>query len=268
MRVAILTLAAFAVTAACSKQPAEAPKTDAAPAVAAEIAANAPDAPSEEPWPANFPKLSADFAGVYNFSTGAAVIDVKAAGSGVKQRLTFPPGSAVGAGGAGAKWSQAAVNENDGEKMLIWPEGDGAPAIAMMMSRKDLGAMAGAFGVDPAAEAIAKRTGTDNVAGLSCAVWEFEAAAAPGSACVTRDGIVLRVISGGATALEAKSIERGPQDPALFAPPAGYEIVDMGECLRMGAEMMEAMRAGASPDMAKMEKCRALGDKVGAMMGQ
>ena len=68
--------------------------------------------------------------------------------------------------------------------------------------------------------------------------------------------------------MAAKSIARGPQDPALFAPPTGYEVVDMGECMRIGAEMMEAMRSGKTPDMAKMEKCRALGEKMGAMMGQ
>ena len=266
MRIAILTLAIFA--AACSRGPADTAKSEAAPALPAEAAQAAPAAPQEDPWPANFPKPAADYAGVYDFSAGGKTMEVKIAASGMKQRLTFPPGSGIG--GSGAKWSQVMVNENAGEKMLMWPEGDGAPAIATMMSRKDLGAMASAFGVDPAREASAKMTGTDNVAGMPCAVWEFSVGdgETPGSACVTRDGIPLRVVSGGQTVMLAKSIERGPQDPSLFAPPAGYETVDMGECLRMGAEMLEAMRAGKTPDMAKMEKCRALGEKMGGLTGQ
>lgn len=272
MRIAILTLAAVAA-AACSKPPTDTAKTAADPGVAADAAPAvatdaAPAALVDDPWPANFPKPAADYAGVYDFAAGGQTMEVNIAASGVKQRLTFPPGSGIG--GADASWSQAMVNENAGEKMLMWSEGEGAPAIASLMSRNDLGAMAGAFGVDAARQAGATRTGTDNVAGVPCALFEFAAGdgGTPGNACVTRDGIPLRVVSGGETVMLAKSIDRGPQDPGLFAPPAGYEIVDMGECLRMGAEMMEAMRAGKTPDMAKMEKCRALGEKMGAVTGQ
>lgn len=267
MRLAIATLI-LVFAAACSKQSDDAAKTEAAPVAASEASEAAPIVAAVDPWPANFPKPTVDYAGVYDFSAGGAAMEVKIAASGVRQRLDFPPGAGVG--GAGGQWSQAMVNENAGEKLLMWPEGDGAPAIATMMSRKDLGAMASAFGVDADRQASAKRTGTDNIAGLDCAVWEFAVGdgETPGEACVTRDGIPLRVVSGGQTVMLAKSIERGPQDASRFAPPAGYEIVDMGECMRMGAEMMEAMRAGKTPDMAKMEKCRALGEKMGQMYGQ
>lgn len=265
MRVVILTLAIVAA-GACSKQPAE---TSAAPEATAALAEETPVvALAEEAWPASFPKPSADYSGVYDFAAGGQPMEVKIAASGMKQRLTFPPGSGVG--GAKGEWSQVMVNENAGETMLMWPEGEGAPAIATTMSRKDMGAMANSFGVDAAKEASAKRTGTDTVAGETCAVWEFAAGEgeAPGTACVTRDGIALRVVSGGETVMLAKSIRRGAQDPALFAAPAGYEVVDMGECMRMSAEMMEAMRAGKQPDMAKMQKCQALGEKMGEMYGQ
>ncbi len=264
MRIAILFFAL--ASAACSKSPADAAKTDAAPLAAIEAAQ--PVAPPEDAWPATFPKPGADYAGVYDFAAGDKTMEVTIAASGKRQRLAFPPGS--GLGGAKGNWSQVMVNENAGEKMLMWPEGEGAPAIATMMSRRDLGAMSGALGVDAAKEASAKRTGTDNVAGLSCAVWEFSAGEGetPGEACVTRDGIPLRVVSGGQTVMLAKSIERGPQDASLFAAPAGYEVVDMSECMRISAEMMAAMRAGKTPDMAKMQKCQALGEKMGEMYSQ
>jgi hypothetical protein len=265
MRFALVALVALA--AGCGKQPADAaapePKAafEAAPAV--ETAA-----PAEDLWPEGFPKPVAEYAGVYDFNVGDTALEVKIAASGVTQRLAFPPGSGIG--GARGAWSQIMINENAGEKMLMWPEGDGAPQIATLMSKSDLGAMASAIGIDDAAQARAKRTGADEVAGEKCAIWEIAAASdsdAAGSACVTRDGIPLRVVSGGKIVMLAKSIARGPQDPALFAPPAGYEVFDMGECMRIGAEMMEAMRSGKTPDMAKMEKCRALGEKMGAMMG-
>lgn len=262
MRLVILTLAVAG--AACSKQPAESPASPAAAAVAETPAA----APAGDLWPANFPKPSADYSGVYDFAAGGTTLEVKIAASGAKQRLTFPPGSGVG--GAKGEWSQVMVNQNAGETMLMWPEGEGAPAIATTMSRMDMGAMASALGADAGRQASAKRTGTDNIAGETCAIFEFAAGGdeAPGNACVTRDGIPLRVVSGGATVMLAKSISRGPQDASLFAAPAGYEVVDMGECMRMSAEMMEAMRAGKEPDMAKMQKCQALGEKMGEMYGQ
>jgi hypothetical protein len=265
MRIVILTLAAAAV-AACSKQPAEKSTAPEAGETVAEETSIV--APADDPWPANFPKPTADYSGVYDFVAGEKTMEVKIAASGMKQRLTFPPGSGVG--GANGQWSQVMVNENAGETMLMWPEGEGAPAIATTMSRGDMGAMANSFGVDAAKEASAKRTGTDNIAGECCAIWEFAAGEGetPGTACVTRDGIPLRVVSGGETVMLAKSINRGAQDPAFFAAPAGYEVVDMGECMRMSAEMMEAMRAGKQPDMAKMQKCQALGEKMGEMYGQ
>lgn len=265
MRIVILILA-LAVATACSKQTAESSAAPEAPAANADAAPIA--APAEDPWPANFPKPTASYSGVYDFAAGGQTMEVKIAASGMKQRLTFPPGSGVG--GAKGQWSQVMVNENAGETMLMWPEGEGAPAFATTMSRRDIGAMANSFGVDAGRQASAKRTGTDNVAGENCAIWEFAAGEGetPGNACVTRDGIPLRVVSGGETVMLAKSINRGAQDASLFAAPAGYEIVDMGECMRMSAEMMEAMRAGKQPDMGKMQKCQALGEKMGEMYGQ
>lgn len=267
MRIAIFALALAAV--ACSKQTSDTPASASSmDAPAAESVAAADSEPAADLWPAAFPKPTVEYSGVYDFSAGSQTLEVKIAAAGAKQRLAFPPGSGIG--GSKGQWSQVMVNENSGEKMLMWPEGEGAPAIATTMSKSDLGAMAGSFGIDPAKEASAKRTGSDTVAGEACAIWEFAAGdgEVPGDACVTRDGIPLRVTSGGQTVMLAKSITRGPQDPALFAPPAGYEVVDMGECMRLSAEMMEAMRAGKTPDMAKMQKCQALGEKIGQIYGE
>lgn len=268
MRIALFALAALA--AGCGKQPAKetaGPATAEAAKPAVEAAAAPVAAPAEDPWPEGFPKPSADYSGVYEFAAAQKAIDVAIASSGANRRMTFPPGAGVG--GARGEWSQVIVNSGAGASMLMWPEGEGAPKIATKMARADLGAFAGALGVDEADEARAKRTGTDKIAGESCAVWEIAAedSGAPANACVTRDGILLRAVSGGRTVMLAKSIERGAQDPALFAPPGGYEVVDMGECMRMSAEMMEAMRAGKQPDMAKMKKCQELGEKMGAMYG-
>jgi hypothetical protein len=46
------------------------------------------------------------------------------------------------------------------------------------------------------------------------------------AACITEDGIVLRITQNGAVLWEATAVQRGDQDPSLFGVPAGYELVD------------------------------------------
>lgn len=267
MKSSILFACAALAAAACGKKEAEIETLGAADGPAAE-ASSAP-APVDL-LPAGFPKPAADFEGVYDMGVAGQTVEVTINGSGGRQRMTFPPGSA--ALGDNSPWSQVMMSENNGEKMLMWPEGEGAPTIAAMMKRSDVAGMAASFGVDTDAAARGQKTGEDNVAGERCAVWRMAAdeasGEAPGEVCVTKDGIIARAISGGQTVLLAKSIKRGSQDASLFAPPADYEVADMGECMRIGAEAMELARAGKMPDMAKMEKCRVLGEKMGAMFGQ
>ena len=263
----LVVLAVLAV-AACGKKDAEIETLETAAAEAP--AATAPAAPAEDLLPAGFPKPSADFEGVYDMGVAGKTVEVKIIGSGGRQRIEFPPGE--GAAGPASPFAQVMVSENSGEKMLMWPEGEGAPKIAAILARSDVMSLAGSFGVDTEAAARGEKTGEDEIAGERCAVWRMEvdeaSGEAPGDVCVTKDGIITRAISGGQTVLLAKSIKRGRQDAAKFAPPADYEVADMGECMRLGAEAMELARAGKMPDMAKMQKCQALGEKLGAMFGQ
>lgn len=269
MKAHLIVASAMIVLAACGKKEAGIETLEPAAAKPAAEAVSEAPAPADL-LPADFPKPSADFEGVYEMGVAGRTVEVTINGSGARQRITFPPGE--GAAGPASPWAQVMVSENNGEKMLMWPEGDNAPKIAATMARSDVAAMAVSFGVDTDAAARGKKTGEETVAGEKCAVWEMAADEAsgesPGNVCVTRDGIITRAITGGQTVLLAKSIKRGPQDASLFAPPTEYEVADMGECMRIGAEAMELARAGKIPDMAKMEKCRVLGEKMGAMFGQ
>lgn len=46
------------------------------------------------------------------------------------------------------------------------------------------------------------------------------------TACITQDGIVLRVREGERVVFEATSLQRGPLDTGLFGVPAGYQKID------------------------------------------
>jgi hypothetical protein len=64
-------------------------------------------------------------------------------------------------------------------------------------------------------------------------------------ACITEDGIVLRVAESGRTLWEATSLQRGEQDQSLFGVPAGYRMIDPRA---VAAQTSEQPVAGAPPE--------------------
>lgn len=77
------------------------------------------------------------------------------------------------------------------------------------------------------------KTGRSEVAGVPCDVWQVdppvERKIGPTQACITADGIALRTeaeIQGATRTLyEVSSLQRGPQDPKLFALPPGVKVM-------------------------------------------
>ncbi|WP_305123546.1 hypothetical protein [Roseomonas sp. GC11] len=81
------------------------------------------------------------------------------------------------------------------------------------------------------------RAGSDSVAGLRCEVWTVTQRQGEGSLCVTPDGLVLRASGrhpGGEGSLEALQVTYGPQDPARFQVPPGYQAVALPQGLPPG----------------------------------
>lgn len=75
----------------------------------------------------------------------------------------------------------------------------------------------------------AQRVGSCTVAGERGTEWRPKAAPAPGverTACITSDGIVLRVRENQRVLWEASSVQRGTQEASLFGVPAGYQLID------------------------------------------
>lgn len=75
----------------------------------------------------------------------------------------------------------------------------------------------------------ARHAGACDVAGERGNEWAPREAPAPGverTACITDDGIVLRVRENSLVLWEATSVQRGPQEATLFGIPAGYQIID------------------------------------------
>jgi hypothetical protein len=81
-----------------------------------------------------------------------------------------------------------------------------------------------------------RRVGTSKAAGEDCDLWQIDAATkldkkADAVACLSRDSIPLRMeatINGKREVIfEVSELNRGPQDPALFAPPKDVTVMQI-----------------------------------------
>jgi len=98
----------------------------------------------------------------------------------------------------------------------------------------------------------ARSTGKCEVAGESGNEWMPRNAPAPGvdrTACITSDGIVLRVRENERVLWEATSVQRGTQDAALFGVPPGYQLIDPQAVADQVGENLEQLDSvtGAAP---------------------
>ena len=152
---------------------------------------------------------------------------------GQKQRMEFstPEGE-----------STLIVNGETGEAFMVTVAG--GQTMAMRMSG------AGEQFTDPAKEwsadlaSTATRTGACSVAGQSGAEWTRAEEGVANTVCVTDDGIILRAREGERVVWETTSVERGPQDAALFSLPPGVQVMDLGN-LGPAMEAMEKARSQA-----------------------
>jgi hypothetical protein len=106
-------------------------------------------------------------------------------------------------------------------------------------------------------EENARSTGACEIAGEDGREWTPREAPAPGverTACITDDGIVLRITENGRALWEATSLQRGQQDAALFGVPPGYQLIDPQRVAEEVGENMEQLDSvtgdGAPPQQA------------------
>jgi hypothetical protein len=65
--------------------------------------------------------------------------------------------------------------------------------------------------------------GESTVAGLKCVDWSWTVDTETHTACLTPDGVLLRLVVDGKTVMQARSVKYGPQPAELFQVPKGYE---------------------------------------------
>jgi hypothetical protein len=99
----------------------------------------------------------------------------------------------------------------------------------------------------------ARRVGDCSVAGEHGTEWRPREAPAPGverTACITSDGIVLRVRENQRVLWQASALQRGPQQAALFGIPAGYQLIDpqaVAEQFGANMENLNGVTGGPAP---------------------
>jgi hypothetical protein len=97
----------------------------------------------------------------------------------------------------------------------------------------------------------ARSAGRCEVAGEDGHLWRPREAPAAGierTACITEDGIVLRVTENETVLWEAVSLQRGEQDASLFGVPQGYQLIDPDVADQVGENMQQLDSVtGAAP---------------------
>lgn len=77
--------------------------------------------------------------------------------------------------------------------------------------------------MSPEKESALKRGGESQIAGLTCINWSWMDDTEMHTACLTPDGVLLRLIVDGQIVAQARSVLYAPQPPELFEVPPGYE---------------------------------------------
>jgi hypothetical protein len=68
-----------------------------------------------------------------------------------------------------------------------------------------------------------KRGGEYKIAGQNCIDWSWMDGTEMHTACLTPDGVLIRLVIDGQIVAEARSVLYAPQPPELFEVPPGYE---------------------------------------------
>lgn len=127
-----------------------------------------------------------------------------------------------------------------GETFVIHSQG--GQQMAMRMDASDVPDMNQVWAE---AQAEVTQTGPCTVGGESGVQWShtLDGGTAADTACVTSDGIILSATDDGRESWRTTSIQRGPQDPALFTVPAGVTVMDLGNLQNQAADAVAKMKA-------------------------
>lgn len=117
------------------------------------------------------------------------------------------------------------TNGDTGESFMITSAGGQTMAMRTSVDQQDLPSA----NWEAELAETATRTGSCSGAGQSGSEWTSQEGGVVSTACVTDDGIILRATEGGRVVWETTRVQRGPQNPALFALPAGVQVMDLGQ---------------------------------------
>jgi hypothetical protein len=122
--------------------------------------------------------------------------------------------------------------ETEGQPGFVLIDFDHQRATMVMLARKIYAEMKfdaeHAPGLHIPPGATVDRVGSDTVAGIACTEWQIKGSQGGGTACITNDGLLLRVRGsqpGEPVALEAVSVTYAPQPASLFTLPDGLRQV-------------------------------------------
>jgi hypothetical protein len=123
------------------------------------------------------------------------------------------------------------INGETKEALNVVNAGGRTMAMRIPLSQADVAGML--FQADPASQTFVGPCAGAGEVGAEWARVDPEDGARS-LACLTADGVLLKASTNGQTTWETTSVQRGAQDPALFALPAGVQVMDLGAMAGQG----------------------------------
>lgn len=164
-----------------------------------------------------------------------ATAQVDAAGQSHEVRMRHHEGLFMMEMDAGGLPGKVIIDQEAGTGVMVMTVEGATMVMDLPASQMDMAA-----GYDFGGAEIEPTGDTETVAGEECEIYRIGDGSAEspntGTACITEDGILMRLdamlANNASSRMEVRSLERAPQDPSLFAVPAGAMRMRMDDMMQ------------------------------------
>jgi len=188
---------------------------------------------------AQIPISSANYAGEMQMSgLSTDAITIKVYKQGPSQRLEIPTPNGI----------MVSLINTETENAFSFPQNENGP-MGKQALKIDYDKIAKRMNANINDQSQAKQIGSSAVAGQYCTLYQIET----GTACMTGDGIAMRVTSTDGNKMEMISLSRGAQSANLFEIPKHYTLIDISNGLPEGMVAVSSSEIPTQPEGFEMD---------------
>jgi len=188
---------------------------------------------------AQMPLPTANYSGEMQMSSvGADPVTMLIYKQGASQRLEIPTPNGI----------MVSLINTDTRNAYSFPKSDNGP-MGTQALRIDYDKIASRLNANIANNQQAVKIGSSAVSGQYCTLYQIET----GTACLTGDGILMRMIASNGNKMELTALSRGAQASNIFKVPDNYALVDISSGIPDGMVAVSSSEIGNEPDDFQMD---------------